>query len=68
MTENELSKIIVNTAYRIHTRLGAGLLESVCEGIMHYELAKQGLKVERQKPISVIWNEPKMEIEVRTVN
>jgi GxxExxY protein len=66
MTENELSKIIVNVAYQIHTQLGPGLLESVYEEIMHYELVKQGLKVERQKPIPVIWNELKMEIGFRS--
>lgn len=66
MTENELSKIIVNTAYQIHTQMGPGLLESVYEEIMHYELVKQGLKVERQKPIPVIWNDLKMEIGFRS--
>lgn len=62
MNENELSKIIVNTAFQIHTKLGPGLLESVYEEIMNYELVRLGLKVERQKPIPVIWNELKMEI------
>lgn len=66
MTENEISKIVVNTAYQIHTKLGPGLLESVYEEIMHYELIKQGLKVERQKPIPVVWNELKMEIGFRS--
>ena len=65
MTENELSKIIVNTAYQIHYKLGPGLLESVYEEIMYYELIKQGLRVEKQKGISVIWNELKMEIGFR---
>ena len=55
MTENELSKIIVNTAFQIHSKLGPGLLESVYEEIMYYELQKQGLRVERQKGISVFW-------------
>lgn len=66
MSENELSKIIVNTAFQIHTKLGPGLLESVYEEIMNYELISQGLKVERQKPIPVIWNELKMEIGFRS--
>ena len=57
MTENELSKIIVNTAYQIHTKLGPGLLESVYEKIMLYELTNQGLSVESQKGIPVVWNE-----------
>lgn len=53
MTENELSKIIVNVAYQIHTKLGAGLLESVYEKIMFYELTKQGLAREFQKGIPI---------------
>lgn len=51
MTENELSKIIVDVSYKIHSRLGPGLLESVYEAILYHELTKKGLTVERQKPI-----------------
>ncbi len=66
MTENELSKIIVNTCYNIHVELGPGLLESVYEEILYHELINQGLKVERQKAIPVIWKELKMDIGFRT--
>lgn len=65
MTENDISKIVVNTAYDIHVKLGPGLLESVYEEIMFYELDKQGLKVEKQKAIPVIWDDLKMEIGFR---
>ncbi len=65
MTENELSKIIINTCYNIHVQLGPGLLESVYEEILYYELLEQGLKVERQKAIPVIWKDRKMEIGFR---
>ena len=65
MTENEISKIIVNTAYQIHTKLGPGLLESVYEKIMYYELTRQGLSIEFQKGIPVVWNEVNMEIGFR---
>ena len=51
MTENELSKIIVDAAYRIHVDLGPGLLESVYESVLAAELQKRELKIERQKPI-----------------
>ena len=40
MNENELSKIIVDVAFKIHTQLGPGLLESVYEEIMFFELTK----------------------------
>jgi len=60
MNENELSKIIVNTAYKIHTGLGPGLLESVYEEIMFYELEKHNLFIERQRAIPVTWDNLKM--------
>jgi GxxExxY protein len=45
---NELSGIIVNTAFHIHIRLGPGLLESVYEAVLQRLLIGQGLKVQRQ--------------------
>jgi len=65
MTENEIARIIVNTAYAIHVELGPGLLESVYEEIMYYELIKQGLYVERQKRIPVVWDDLVMDIAFR---
>lgn len=65
MTENELAKVIVNTCYNIHVELGPGLLESVYEEILYYELTSQGFRVERQKPIPVFWKELKMDIGFR---
>ena len=65
MNENELSKIIVNASYKIHTKLGPGLLESVYEAILYFELTKLGLIVERQKPIPVVWEEIHLDIGFR---
>ncbi len=65
MTENEISKIIVDVSYKIHTKLGPGLLESVYETILSYELTRRGLIVERQKPLPVVWNDVKMDIGFR---
>lgn len=65
MSENELSKIIVNCAYQIHTALGPGLLESVYEEIMYYELINDGLSVQRQKGIPVLWKDIKMNLGFR---
>ena len=56
MTENEIAKIIVDTAYKIHYQLGPGLLESVYEVILAHELSERGLKVERQVPIPIEYN------------
>lgn len=66
MTENEISKIVVDVCYKIHTKLGPGLLESVYEAILFYELTKKGLIVESQKPLPVIWDEVKLDIGFRT--
>lgn len=62
MTENEISKIVVDIAYKVHTKIGPGLLESVYEEIMFCEIKNYGLKVERQKAIPVFWKEKQLEI------
>jgi GxxExxY protein len=49
---DEITGNIVDAAYKIHTGLGPGLLESVYEAVLGRELEKRGLVVERQKIIS----------------
>jgi GxxExxY protein len=56
MTENEISRQIVDAAFQIHTRLGPGLLESVYEVLMAHELRKRGLRVERQVPVRIAYD------------
>lgn len=53
MTENEIGKVVVDSAVTIHRDLGPGLLESVYEVILAHELGQRGLRVERQVPISI---------------
>lgn len=65
MHENDISQIIVNCCFKIHSRLGAGLFESVYEEILYYQLIKSGLSVERQKGIPVKWDNLTMEIGFR---
>jgi GxxExxY protein len=65
LTENEIAKIIVNVSYRIHNRLGPGLLESVYEAILCHELIKEGLNVERQKAIPVKWEDVYLDVGFR---
>jgi GxxExxY protein len=55
MTENEIAKEVVDAAYKVHVTLGPGLLESVYEVVLEYELRKRGLSVVRQKPLPVIY-------------
>ena len=64
--ENELATIIVDCSFHIHVKLGPGLLESVYEEVLFYELTKQGLKVERQKSLPVIWDNLKLNLGFRT--
>ena len=53
MKTNDITQAILDTAFHVHTKLGPGLLESVYEIVLAYELEKRGLRVERQKPIAV---------------
>jgi GxxExxY protein len=56
MTENAIAKE-VDAAYRIHTTLGPGLLESVYQTVLAYELGRRGLRTVSQQPIPVIYEE-----------
>ncbi|MBF0499661.1 MAG: GxxExxY protein [Candidatus Riflebacteria bacterium] len=52
MKENEITEKIISCAIKVHSAIGPGLLESVYERVMAYELEKCGLRIEIQKPIS----------------
>jgi len=65
MNENELSKIIVDCCFKIHTSLGPGLLESVYEETLCYELSKREISFRRQQGIVVFYEEVKMDIGFR---
>ncbi|TYO99208.1 GxxExxY protein [Geothermobacter ehrlichii] len=54
---NWLSGQVVDAAFRIHVRLGSGLLESVYEMVLAYELEKRGLSVARQVPIEIRYDD-----------
>ena len=53
MDENEIGRIVVDSAIAIHKDLGPGLLESVYEVVLARELAERRLKVERQVPVAI---------------
>lgn len=57
LTENELSKIILDAASKVHTRTGPGLLETCYEVMLAHELRKAGLRIERQVPIPIRYDE-----------
>jgi GxxExxY protein len=56
MTENEIAKELLDAAFVVHTKLGPGLLESVYEVVLAYELKKRGLTAERQKPMPILYD------------
>jgi len=60
ISENDISKIVYEAGYLVHKTLGPGLLESAYEECMFYELSKQGLFIEKQKPMPLIYNEVKL--------
>ena len=61
MDENEVAKQIVDAAYRIHTSLGPGLLESAYEAVLAYELEKRGLRTVRQQVVPIIYPSARIE-------
>lgn len=65
MNENELSRIIVDAAFKIHTTLGPGLLESVYEAVLAHELEKRGLYVTCQRGIPVVYDGVQLELGFR---
>lgn len=57
MHENEVARVIVDASYKIHRKLGPGLLESVYEAVLSHELQKRGLRIDRQAAIPVVWED-----------
>ena len=66
MDENKIATQIVDACFQIHTKIGAGLFESVYEEILNFELLDREFTVERQKAIPVHWKDLKMEIGFRS--
>lgn len=61
----ELTGSILQCAYKVHTKLGPGLLESAYEECLYYELEKSGLSVIKQKPMPLVYEEKKLDIGYR---
>ena len=57
MTENEIAKQVVDACYKVYSTLGPGLLEFVYEVALSHELSNRGLKVERQVPVRIIYED-----------
>ena len=61
MNENEISKIILDCAFKVHTALGPGLLESAYKECLAYEIIQNGLRVEKEKALPLVYKEIKLD-------
>ena len=55
MTPNEASRLVIGAAMKVHTALGAGVLESACDACLFYELTKAGLHFEHQVHLPIVY-------------
>ena len=62
MYPNDLSNTVIGLAIKVHKSLGPGLLESAYEECLFYELKKHGLNVERQKPMSLVYENVQLNV------
>ncbi len=63
--ENELSRIILDAAFRVHSAIGPGLLESAYEACLAYELRNEGLTVLTQVPLPLVYKEVRLDVGYR---
>ena len=61
MNENDLSKKIIGCAIEVHKQLGPGSLESAYQECLYYELSQYGLKVQKEKPMPIVYKEVKLD-------
>lgn len=61
MTENELAYKVIGLAIDVHNALGPGLLESAYQECLFYKIDKEGLKVVKEKPMPLIYEDVKLE-------
>jgi GxxExxY protein len=58
---NSITSSIIGAALEVHRHLGPGLLESAYEACLAYELCQRGLRLERQKPLPVVYKEVQLD-------
>jgi GxxExxY protein len=65
VTENEIARQVVDSAYRVHTALGPGLLESVYQAVLSLELRGRGLQQVCQQPVPVTYGPVQLKLGFR---
>jgi GxxExxY protein len=63
--EDGVARTVVDCALAVHRRLGPGLLESVYEACLAYELSRRDQRVDRQKALPVVYDELRLEAALR---
>ena len=61
MERDQITHEILDSAYKVHSTLGPGLLESAYRTCLAYELRKKGLYVEEEKPLPLVYEEIRLE-------
>lgn len=61
MTENEIASSVIGSAIEVHSALGPGLLESAYQECLFYKISDNGLFVEKEKPMPLVFEEVKLE-------
>ena len=61
----DITDRILRCAFNVHSALGPGLLESAYENCLHFEMIENGLVVEKQKPLPLVYKEVKLEMGYR---
>jgi len=61
MIENELSNKVIGLAIEVHKALGAGLLESAYKECLFYKIQQEGLKVEKEKAMPLVFEDVRLE-------
>jgi GxxExxY protein len=59
--ENKITEAIIGCAFKVHSVLGPGLLESAYKECLEYEMRKNGLFVQKEKPLPLIYEEVQLE-------
>jgi GxxExxY protein len=57
LSENEIAKVVLDCAIKVHRTTGPGLLESAYQECLYYELVKKGMNVEKQKMLPLVYEE-----------
>ncbi len=66
MHENELARLTLDAAFRVHRHLGPGLLESAYQECLFYEIREMGLPVSKEHPLPLVYKEVQLETGYRT--